>query len=172
MVDEEGRELPVGEIGEMALRHPGVMAEYYANPEETSRTLVDGWLRTGDLGLRDDRGCFRVSGRIKEMFIRGGYKIYPVEVEKVLSEHPKVANIAIVPRPDAVMTEVGVAVVVPRDPADPPTLDDRRDFAADKLARYKIPEHIRYQDEIPMNSSYKVDRLSLKAREADEAPTR
>lgn len=171
VVDEDGREVPVGEVGEMALRHPGVFDGYYNNPDETARTLVDGWLRTGDLGVQDDRGCFRVSGRIKEMFIRGGYKIYPVEVEKVLSEHPKVANIAIVPRPDPVMTEIGVAVVVPRDPANPPTLDELRDFAADKLARYKIPERIRYQDEIPMNSSYKMDRLSMKAREADEAGT-
>jgi acyl-CoA synthetase (AMP-forming)/AMP-acid ligase II len=168
VVDEDGNELPDGETGEMALRHPGIFDEYYNNPEETARTLVDGWLRTGDLGTKDERGCFRVSGRIKEMFIRGGYKIYPVEVEKVLSEHPKVANIAVVPRPDPVMTEIGVAVVVPRDPANPPTLDELRDFAADKLARYKLPERIRYQDEIPMNSSYKMDRLTMKAREADE----
>lgn len=64
VVYEDGRELPVGETGEMALRHSGVMAEYYNNPEETERTLVDRWLRTGDLGVKDDRGCFRVSGRI------------------------------------------------------------------------------------------------------------
>ncbi len=169
VVDEHGNEVPIGETGEMALRHPGIFDEYFNNPDETARTLVDGWLHTGDLGSKDERGCFRVSGRIKEMFIRGGYKIYPVEVEKVLSEHPKVANIAIVPRPDPVMTEIGVAVVVPRDPANPPTLDELRDYAADKLARYKIPERIRYQDEIPMNSSYKTDRLSMKAREAEEA---
>jgi acyl-CoA synthetase (AMP-forming)/AMP-acid ligase II len=169
VVDDAGNELPVGEVGEMALRHAGVMDGYYNNPDETATTLVDGWLRTGDLGSKDDRGCFRVSGRIKEMFIRGGYKIYPVEVEKVLSEHPKVANIALVPRPDPVMTEVGVAVVVPRDPADPPTLDDLRTFAADKLARYKLPEHVRYADEIPMNSSYKVDRRTLKDIEAASA---
>ncbi len=166
VIDEHGDELPVGEVGEMALRHAGVMDAYFNNPDETATTLVDGWLHTGDLGSKDESGCFRVSGRIKEMFIRGGYKIYPVEVERVLSEHPKVANIALIPRPDPVMTEVGVAVVVPRDPADPPTLEDLRAYAADKLARYKLPEHIRYAEEIPMNSSYKVDRRTLKEHEA------
>ena len=168
VADNDGNELPVGEIGEMLVRHQGVMAEYYNNPEETARTLVGGWLRTGDLGVKDDRGCFRVAGRIKEMFIRGGYKIYPVEVEKVLSEHPKVHEIAVIPRPDDVMGEIGVAVVVARDPADPPSLEELRSFAEDKLARYKLPERIRYDAEIPMNSSYKVDRLLLKAREGTE----
>ena len=169
VADDDGNELPVGEVGEMWLRSPAMMAEYYNNPEETERTLVGGWLRSGDLAVLDDRGCFRVSGRIKEMFIRGGYKIYPVEVETVLSEHPKVHEIALIPRPDDVMGEIGVAVVVPRDAADPPTLDELRAFADDKLARYKLPERLRLADEIPMNSSYKVDRRTLKAREADEA---
>ena len=105
------------------------------------------------------------------MFIRGGYKIYPVEVETVLSEHPKVHEIALIPRPDDVMGEIGVAVVVPRDAADPPTLDELCAFADDKLARYKLPERLRLADEIPMNSSYKVDRRTLKAREAADATT-
>src|SRR5690606_23256486 len=109
IADESGRELPVGETGELWLRSPAVMSEYWRNPEETAATLVDGWLRTGDLGTKDERGCYRLSGRAKEMFIRGGYNVYPLEVEAVLGTHPKVAEIAIVPRPDPVMGEVGVA---------------------------------------------------------------
>ena len=122
IADDDLREVAVGEIGEMCLRSPCTMAEYWHNPEETALTLVgDGWLRTGDLGLKDDAGCYRLAGRKKEMFIRGGYNVYPLEVEKVLSTHPKVAEVAIVPRADDVMTEIGVAVVVPVDANDPPT---------------------------------------------------
>jgi acyl-CoA synthetase (AMP-forming)/AMP-acid ligase II len=165
VADPDGRELPVGEVGELWLRSPAVMSEYYNNPDETARTMVDGWLRSGDLAHRDEQGCLRVSGRIKEMFIRGGYKIYPVEVEKVLSDHPKVHELALVPKPDDVMGEIGVAVVVPRDAAQPPTLEELRAFGEDKLARYKLPERIRIVDEIPMNSSYKMDRRTLAERE-------
>ena len=162
IADDELRELPVGEIGEMCLRSPCTMAEYWRNPEETARTLVgDGWLRTGDLGIKDDAGCFRLAGRKKEMFIRGGYNVYPLEVEKVLSTHPKVAEIAIVPRADDVMSEIGVAVVVPADPGDPPTLEELRTHGAEGLARYKLPERIRIIDEMPLNATHKLDRRAL-----------
>jgi acyl-CoA synthetase (AMP-forming)/AMP-acid ligase II len=167
VANDDGTELRVGEVGELWLRSPAVMSEYFNNPDETARTLVDGWLRTGDLALLDEQGCLRISGRIKEMFIRGGYKIYPVEVEKVLSAHPKVHELALVPKPDEVMGEIGVAVVVPRDPAQPPSLEELRSYGEDKLARYKLPERIRIVDEIPMNSSYKVDRRTLADRERD-----
>ena len=90
---------------------------------------ADGFVRTGDLGWIDDRGRLRLVGRSKEMYVRGGYNVYPVEVESVLSTHPDVAAVAVVPRPDDVMGEIGVAVVVPRDPARPPTLDELRAFA-------------------------------------------
>jgi acyl-CoA synthetase (AMP-forming)/AMP-acid ligase II len=162
VADDDLRELPVGEIGEMCLRSPCTMAEYWHNPEETARTLVrDGWLRTGDLGFKDDAGCFRLAGRKKEMFIRGGYNVYPLEVEKVLSTHPKVAEIAIVPRADDVMSEIGVAVVVPVDRDNPPTLEELRTHGAEGLARYKLPERIRIIDEMPLNATHKLDRRTL-----------
>ena len=146
------------------------MAEYWHNPEETALTLVgDGWLRTGDLGLKDDAGCYRLAGRKKEMFIRGGYNVYPLEVEKVLSTHPKVAEVAIVPRADDVMTEIGVAVVVPVDANDPPTLDELRAHGAVGLARYKLPERIRIIDEMPLNATHKLDRRTLAAIEQANA---
>ena len=172
IADDELRELPVGAIGEMCMRSPCNMAEYWHNPEETARTLVgDGWLRTGDLGLKDEAGCFRLAGRKKEMFIRGGYNVYPLEVEKVLSTHPKVAEVAIVPRADDVMTEIGVAVVVPVDASDPPTLDELRAHGAIGLARYKLPERIRIIDEMPLNATHKLDRRTLAELEKASADT-
>ena len=108
-----GPPLPVGEVGEVCIRSGAVMARYWNDPEATAATLRDGWLRTGDLGLLDDSGCLTLAGRKKEMYIRGGYNVYPMEVEAVLGDHPGVAQVAIVPRPDPVMGEVGVAAVVP-----------------------------------------------------------
>lgn len=168
VADDEGRELPIGEIGELCLRSPATMSEYWRNPEETARTLVGGWLRSGDLAWKDETGCYRLAGRKKEMFIRGGYNVYPLEVEKVLCDHPKVAEIALVPRPDSVMGEVGVAVVVPRDPADPPTLLELREFGESGLAKYKLPERLRVVDELPLNASHKLDRRALREIEASE----
>ncbi|MDW3217476.1 MAG: class I adenylate-forming enzyme family protein [Acidimicrobiales bacterium] len=164
--DEDGTPLPDGEIGELWLRSDCVMSGYWNDPETTAETLVDGWLRTGDLAHVDDAGCYRLSGRLKEMFIRGGYNVYPMEVESVLVAHPAVAEIALVPRPDDVMGEIGVAVVVPTDPAAPPGLDELRTFGADELAAYKLPEAIRILDALPRNSSDKVDRRELAAGEA------
>ncbi|HEX7095721.1 MAG TPA: fatty acid--CoA ligase family protein, partial [Acidimicrobiales bacterium] len=169
VADESGRELSVGETGEIWLRSPAVMSEYWRNPEETAKTIVDGWLRTGDLGSKDERGCYRLSGRKKEMFIRGGYNVYPLEVEAVLGTHPKIAEVAVVPRPDPVMGEIGVAVVVPRDPASPPTLEELRAHGERELARYKLPEAIRIVDHMPLNASDKLDRKVLKELEAPSA---
>lgn len=161
IADPDGVPLATGEVGEVWLRSAAVMSEYYLNPTETAATLVGGWLRSGDLGLIDDRGCYRLVGRAKEMYIRGGYNVFPLEVESVLGQHPKVDQIAIVPVADEVMGEVGVAVVVPRDPADPPSLDDLRDFAHDRLARFKMPEQVRTIDALPLNATDKLDRREL-----------
>lgn len=167
VADDDGNELPVGEIGEMWVRSACNMSEYWRMPKETAETIVDGWVRTGDLGIKDDIGCFRLAGRKKEMFVRGGYNVYPLEVEKVLTDHPKVAELAIVPRADELMGEIGVAVVVPRNPADPPTLDELRDFGGNDLAGYKLPERVRYVDELPVNSGHKIDRLLLQQQERE-----
>ena len=94
-------------------------------------TIREGWVHTGDLGRIDEAGCLRLAGRAKEMFIRGGYNVFPLEVEAVIASHPEVVDVVVVPRPDPVMGEIGVAVVVPRDPGNPPVLDDlRRDAGA------------------------------------------
>ena len=140
--DESGTAVAVGEIGELWLSSPTMFDRYWRAPEETAATIVDGWYRTGDLGLVDPTGCIRLAGRRKEMFIRGGYNVYPMEVEAVLGRHPAVAEVAVIPRADAVMGEIGVAVVVPRSALRPPSLDDLRSFGRQDLSSYKLPEAI------------------------------
>ena len=152
---------PAGAIGELWLRSPTVMSGYWRDPEGTAETLVDGWLRTGDLARVDDAGRFRLAGRVKEMFIRGGYNVYPMEVESVLGAHPQVNDIAIVPTSDEVMGEIGVAVVVSSDPSSAPSLESLREFGAGLLASYKLPEAVRYVDALPCNAGDKLDRLAL-----------
>jgi acyl-CoA synthetase (AMP-forming)/AMP-acid ligase II len=168
--DEAAGRLPDGEVGEVWLRSPTAMAEYWRDPDGSSQTLVDGWLRTGDLGLIDERGLLRLAGRLKEMFIRGGYNVYPAEVESVLADHPAVAEVAVVPRPDDVMGELGVAVVVPVDAARPPSLDEVRTFLEPRLARYKLPEAIRIVDALPLTPMQKVDRRRLADEEHQSHP--
>ena len=169
--DENGTSLPDGEVGELWLTSPAVMSGYWNDPAGTAETLVDGWLRTGDLATRDDNGIFRLRGRVKEMFIRGGYNVYPMEVEGVLLDHPGVAEIALVPRPDPVMGEIGVAVIVPTDPSAPPTLDDLRVHGEATLAHHKLPEAIRVVAELPPNASDKIDRRALAQVEAEHPST-
>ncbi|NDH75756.1 MAG: MBL fold metallo-hydrolase [Actinobacteria bacterium] len=169
--DENGDPLPDGEVGELWLTSPAVMSGYWNDPAGTAETLVDGWLRTGDLATRDDNGIFRLRGRVKEMFIRGGYNVYPMEVEGVLLDHPAVAEIVLVPRPDPVMGEIGVAVIVPVDPSAPPTLDDLRVHGEATLAHHKLPEAIRVVAELPRNASDKIDRRALARVEAEHPST-
>ena len=159
--DDDGAQLPPGETGELWLRSPAVMSGYWRDPKASAQALVDGWLRTGDLASVDANGLYRLAGRTTEMFIRGGYNVYPMEVEGVLAGHPAVREVAVVPRPDPVMGEIGLAVVAPRDPALPPTLQDLRAFGADSLARYKLPEALELVDALPRNSAGKIARRRL-----------
>jgi acyl-CoA synthetase (AMP-forming)/AMP-acid ligase II len=164
LVDDDGKPVPEGEVGEVCLRSPAVMSGYWHDSEATAAAFTaDGFVRTGDLGWRDDRGRLRLVGRSKEMYVRGGYNVYPVEVEGVLSTHAGVAAVAVVPKPDLVMGEVGVAVVVARDAARPPTLDDLRAHAGSQLAAYKLPEAIQVVDALPLTAMEKVDRRALSA---------
>ena len=153
------------DVGELWLSSPTAMAGYWRDEAATAATLVDHegrtWIRTGDLGRIDERGNLVLAGRAKEMYIRGGYNVYPAEVEAVLADHPLVREVAVVPRPDDVMGELGVAVVVPMDPSRPPSLDDLRAFAQDRLARYKLPEAVQIVDALPLTPMQKVDRRAL-----------
>ncbi|NUS56503.1 MAG: acyl--CoA ligase [Streptomycetaceae bacterium] len=163
---ETGAVLTQGEAGQICLRAPSVMAGYWRNPEDTAKALdPDRWLRTGDLGRIGEDGCLRITGRISDMYIRGGYNVFPLEVESVLLAHPSVASVAVTPRPSAVMGEIGVAVVVPRAGTPTPTLEDLREFAGPRLAAYKLPEALRIVDELPLTGMDKIDRKALAARE-------
>ncbi len=167
LVDADGKPVAPGEIGEVCLRSPAVMSGYWRDEEQTKAAFTpDGFVRTGDLGWRDDAGRLRLVGRTKEMYVRGGYNVYPVEVEGLLSTHPAVAAVAIVPHADPVMGEIGVAVVVPRDPAAPPTLDGLRSHASARLAAYKLPEAVHIVDALPLTAGEKVDRRALAAEVA------
>lgn len=162
--DEHDEPVADGEVGELCLRSSCTMRGYWGDPEATAVALAGGWLHTGDLARIDERGLVRLAGRKKEMYIRGGYNVYPVEVEAVLASHPGVADVAVVPRPEPVMGEIGVAVVVPRDPASVPSLDELRSFAADRLASYKLPEALEVVEVLPLTAMQKVDRAALRAR--------
>jgi len=162
LLDAADREVPAGEVGAVCLRSPAVMSGYWRDPDATRAAFTpDGFVRTGDLGWVDDRGRLRLVGRSKEMYVRGGYNVHPVEVEAVLSTHPGVAAVAVVPRPDPVMGEIGVAVVVPRAPDAPPTLDALRAAASERLAAYKLPEALEIVDALPLTAGEKIDRRAL-----------
>ena len=141
------------------------MSGYWRDRDATRAAFTaDGFVRTGDLGWIDESGRLRLVGRSKEMYVRGGYNVHPVEVESVLSTHPDVAAVAVVPRDDTVMGEVGVAVVVPRDPSRPPTLEALREHARDRLAAYKLPDDLLVAASLPLTAMEKVDRAALAAR--------
>jgi acyl-CoA synthetase (AMP-forming)/AMP-acid ligase II len=143
------------------------MSGYWRDVDATRAAFTaDGHVRTGDLGWVDDQGRLRLVGRSKEMYVRGGYNVYPVEVEGVLSSHPGVSAVAIVPRADPVMGEIGVAVVVPRDGAAAPTLADLREHGASVLAAYKLPQELQLRDTLPLTAMEKIDRRAL-AHELD-----
>lgn len=157
--------------GELWLRSPTQMTGYWRDAAATAETLVDGWLRTGDLAHLDDRGNVVLSGRGTDMYIRGGYNVHPAEVEAHLVAHPAVADAVVVPRPHPVMGEIGVAVIVARAGQAPPSLDDLRAHLTGKLAHHKLPEALRLIDELPLTSGQKLDRRALAAHEAAHAAT-
>jgi acyl-CoA synthetase (AMP-forming)/AMP-acid ligase II len=169
VVDDKGAEMPPGEPGEVVVRGYNVMQGYFDEPEQTAETIdADGWLHTGDIGVMDERGCLRVTDRIKDMFIVGGFNAYPAEIEGVLMRHPGVAQAAVVGTPDERMGEVGVAFVVPRPGAtvDP---DEVVAWSREEMANYKVPRKVLVVDALPLNASGKVVKYEL--REQAQAST-
>ena len=157
-----GAELPTGEIGEIWISSPAVMSCYWNDPEETAKVFDQQWLKTGDLAYQTPEGYFILAGRTTEMYIRGGYNVYPLEVEGIFSEHPSIAEVVIIPRPDDIMGEIGVAVIVLEEGCLPITIEDLRSFGLDKLASYKLPEQVIYVESVPRNTTDKIDRRELK----------
>lgn len=159
----DGSKLPAGQIGEIVARGPTVMSGYWNMPEVTAKTLVDGTLRTGDLGYMDEEGYFYVVDRAKDMYRSGGENVYPAEVEKILAGHPKVSNVAIIGVPDDKWGEVGMAFIVPAA-GQTVTEEEILDYLQGKIARFKHPKYIRFVPDLPLTATMKVRKEELRAR--------
>jgi acyl-CoA synthetase (AMP-forming)/AMP-acid ligase II len=161
-VVEGDREVAAGHAGEVLLRGGSVMAGYLDDPEETAKMLsADGWLRTGDLGVLDDAGRLRIVGRVKDMFIVGGFNAYPAEIENALLRHPAIRQAAVIGIPDHRLGEVGMAFVVTSGPV---TADDIIEWSRDQMANYKVPRAVEIVDELPLNATGKVMKDALRKR--------
>jgi fatty-acyl-CoA synthase len=159
----DGTEAAPGETGELVLAGPTVMLGYRARPEETEHALRNGWLRTGDLGLLDEEGYLYVSGRSKDLIVSAGKKVYSAEVERVLREHPAVADAAVIGIPDQELGETVVAVVTAR-PGVTLTPAEVIAFCRGKLADYKHPTAAYLSESLPLTSNGKVQKAELRAR--------
>jgi long-chain acyl-CoA synthetase len=153
--------LPTGDTGEIVIRGHNVFAGYLDDPEATAAVMVDGWFRTGDIGRKDADGFVSIVDRKKDLIIRGGFNVYPREVEEVLVHHPAVGQVAVVGLPDPEKGEEICAVVVPAPGAtvDP---DEIREWARQRLARHKYPRHVEVVAELPMGPSHKVLKRELR----------
>lgn len=168
-----GEELPLGQVGELAVKGPQVMLGYWNRPEETSATLRDGWLLTGDMAYMDEHGYFYIVDRKKDMIIAGGYNIYPREVEEVLFEHPAILEAAVVGVPDPYRGETVKAFVVKKKDTDV-TEDELNQFCRKRLAAYKVPRLYEFREDLPKTMVGKVLRRHLqeeskKQMEAEQA---
>jgi acyl-CoA synthetase (AMP-forming)/AMP-acid ligase II len=161
IVDDHAHVCATGEVGRVRCRSGAVMRGYWHDPERTAEVLgADGWLTTGDLGRLDERGYLTLVGRRNEMYIRGGYNVYPAEVERALSSHPDVAAVAIIGVPDPVLGEIGVAFVVAAEGAHP-QLDALRAHSCAQLADYKAPDRLQLVAELPLTPVGKIDKKRL-----------
>src|SRR5215470_4251038 len=161
IVDDAGRELPHGERGEVVVRGPNVLFQYWGNAAATTEALRDGWFYTGDIGTRDADGYFYIHDRKNNVIISGAENIYPAEIERVLAHHPAVAEVAVIGRPDPRWQEVPVAYVVRRaGVAD--DAEALKQHVAAHLARFKVPREIVFVDSLPKNALGKVQHFKLK----------
>jgi acyl-CoA synthetase (AMP-forming)/AMP-acid ligase II len=164
VVSEDGKEVPRGEPGEVVVRGYNVTAGYFEDPAATAEAIDrDGWLHTGDVGVMDERGYVRITDRLKDMFIVGGFNAYPAEIEAELLRFPAIVQAAVVGVPDERLGEVGVAFVVPRhgQQVEPAEIVD---WARARMANYKAPRRVVVVDSLPMNASGKVLKFELRER--------
>ncbi|WP_377645237.1 AMP-binding protein [Oryzobacter terrae] len=157
-----GETLPRGEPGELCTSGYSVMLGYWEEPEKTAEVLVDGWMHTGDIAVMDDDGYLRVTGRIKDMVIRGGENIYPREIEEFLLTHPDVLDAQVIGVPDERYGEELCAWIRMKDGAAPLTAEAVREFATGRLAHYKIPRYVRVVEEFPMTVTGKVRKVEMR----------
>jgi long-chain acyl-CoA synthetase len=168
-VDDEGNEVPQGEVGEIAIRGHNVMKGYWNRPDATEEVMRDGWFHSGDMATVDEDGYFFIVDRKKDMIIRGGYNVYPREIEEVLYEHPAVSEAAVVGVPDESMgEEVGAAVVL--NPDASASADEIRAFVKERVAAYKYPRRIWFPDELPKGPTGKILKREISVPVSSDAP--
>jgi acyl-CoA synthetase (AMP-forming)/AMP-acid ligase II len=170
LVDPDDKDVEIGQVGEIITRSDAVMSGYLEMPEESARSLKDDWFRAGDLAYRDAEGFYYLAGRSKDMIIRGGENIYPVEIETVIADCPGVASVAVVGRPDDYWGETVAAYVTAHEGFTPDPEDIRR-RCRERLAKYKVPETIIVVPEMPLNASGKILKRELRRRAATAAAT-
>ena len=163
LADDGGREVPAGTEGEVLLRGPFLFSGYYDDDEATRRTVVDGWLHTGDVGRFDADGYVHITDRKKDMFIVGGFNVAPAEVETCIMAMPGVSQVAVVGMPDDYLGEIGAAFVIPRHGTHV-TPDQIVAYAREHLANFKVPRRVEIVDTLPMNATGKVLKTELRRR--------
>jgi HIP---CoA ligase len=169
VADQQGRPRPPGESGEVLVRGYNVMLGYFDDPAATAAAIdADGWLHTGDIGVLRDDGLLRITDRLKDMFVVGGFNVYPAEVEQLLARHPAVSEAAVIGVPDDRLGEVGRAYVIPRPGTeiDPPEIIE---FCRERLANFKVPRSVVIVAELPRNAAGKVLKYVLRAEAATAA---
>ena len=163
ILDEDDRALPGGEIGEICCRSPAVMRGYWRSPEATAETIRDGWLHTGDVGYLDEDGYLFIVDRKKDVIIRGGFNVYPRDVEDALLEHPAVAGAGVVGRPDDRHGEEVVAFVSLREPVEV-SAEELVEWARERIGGYKYPREVHLVEAMPLTAVGKLDRKALRAQ--------
>jgi acyl-CoA synthetase (AMP-forming)/AMP-acid ligase II len=162
--DAAGNVVPPLTAGEVVVRGYNVMLGYFNDPEKTAEAIdADGWLHTGDIGIMDERGYLKITDRLKDMFINGGFNAYPAEIESLLGAHPDIGQVAVIGVPDERMGEVGAAFVVAAPGAQPDPAEITA-WAKEHMANFKVPRHIRIVDSLPLNASGKVVKPTLRER--------
>jgi long-chain acyl-CoA synthetase len=162
VVDDDGKDVPAGDVGEIVIRGHNVMKGYWQRPDATEDTIRDGWFHSGDMATVDDDGYFFIVDRKKDLIIRGGYNVYPREIEEVLYEHPAVREAAVLGLPhDEYGEEVGAAVVL-KD-GESATTDELRDFCKEQVAAYKYPRRVWFVDELPKGPTGKILKREIEA---------
>jgi fatty-acyl-CoA synthase len=161
IVDENGKEMPPGERGEIVVKGPTLMSGYWNKPEETAQTIVDGVLHTGDVAFKDEDGFVYIVDRVKDMYRSGGENVYPAEIEKILLAHPKISQVAIIGVPDEKWTEVGKAFILPSE-GHKISKEEILEFLQGKVAKFKIPAYVEFVDSLPRTAAGKIKKVELK----------
>jgi long-chain acyl-CoA synthetase len=161
LIDDEWRDVPEGDTGEIAIRGHNVMKGYWNRPDDTNEAIRDGWFRTGDVARRDKDGYYFIVDRKKDVIIRGGFNVYPREIEEVLYEHPAVVEAAVIGLPHPTHGEE-VAATVALKPGTSATADELREYVKDRVAAYKYPRHVWIVEELPKGPTGKILKREIK----------